>query len=185
MASSDNDDEAIPEAIRDILPGTLTRLTAGLPRTELDLICKEAKACEYALKKELELLEAELARLEGKEATPKSGDKAENDERKNNFGLKEPTMISIPQLPLPYQPGGGGPDGVGSKNYLSTVDEILKTEFTPPDRYFTISAVLGRLKDPLKVPVMPNPDAMEVEETADVVQKRQLMLEKQQVRRYH
>ena len=41
--------EAIPEEIRTMLPQTLTRLTAGLPRSELDMICKEATACEFAM----------------------------------------------------------------------------------------------------------------------------------------
>lgn len=46
--NADNKD-IIPEAVRNILPQTLTRLTAGLPRAELDLIVKEARACEFAL----------------------------------------------------------------------------------------------------------------------------------------
>mmetsp|Transcript_9590 Transcript_9590/g.17300 ORF Transcript_9590/g.17300 Transcript_9590/m.17300 type:complete len:114 (-) Transcript_9590:1803-2144(-) len=40
---------AIPEPIRDLLPATLSRLTAGLPMHELDIIIKEATACEDAL----------------------------------------------------------------------------------------------------------------------------------------
>jgi hypothetical protein len=181
IATMASNNKEIPEAIREILPQTITRLTAGLPRAELDLICKEAKACEYALQKELELLEAELDVLDGKDAKPKVGDGSLTDESKDNFGLNEPTML-LPLLPLPYQPRGGGPEGVGNKNYLSTVDEILKTEFTPPDRYFTVSAVLGRLKDPLKLPVISNPNSMQLEETEQVIAKRQIMLEKQQVR---
>lgn len=99
----------------------------------------------------------------------------------HNLGIKEPTTISIPQLPLPYQPGGGGSvssGGVGHINYLSSVDEILATEFTPPDRYFTVSAVLGRLKEPMKLPT----NGAVVDETEQTIAKRKLMLIKQQVR---
>ena len=171
-------DGAIPDSIRKILPQTLTRLAEGLPRHELDLICKEATACEFALKKEIEKLEAELNVLDGKPDSKPAAEET-SDENKDNFGLQEPTMISIPQLPLPYQPAGGGPGGVGNKNYLSSVDEILNTEFTPPDRYFTVSALLGRLKDPLKMPLHPN-RVLKVEETEQMIKKRKIVLDKQQ-----
>ena len=171
-------DGAIPDSIRKILPQTLTRLAEGLPRHELDLICKEATACEFALKKEIEKLEAELNVLDGKPDSKPAADETSN-ENKDNFGLQEPTMISIPQLPLPYQPAGGGPGGVGNKNYLSSVDEILNTEFTPPDRYFSVSALLGRLKDPMKLPLHPN-RALKVEETEQMIKKRKIVLDKQQ-----
>eukprot|EP00804_Cyclotella_cryptica_P015745 CCRYP_013385-RB/>CCRYP_013385-RB protein AED:0.32 eAED:0.32 QI:137/1/1/1/0.66/0.57/7/716/328 len=182
----DADKETIPESIRTLLPQTLHRLTAGLPKHELDLICKEARACEFALKKEIEVLEAEL----GIAKDTKKDDVKSNDDdaaQGGNFGLEEPTMISIPQLPLPYQPGGGGSPskgGVGHINFLSNVDEMLTTEFTPPDRYFTVSAVLGRLKDPMKLPLPPNSVAaiasLGGEETEHVRKRRKMMLEKQQ-----
>ncbi len=57
--------------------------------------------------------------------------------------------MTIPLLPQAYQPGGG-------INYLESTDAMLQTEFNPPDRYFTISALLGRLRDPLKLPYPPN-----------------------------
>ena len=63
-------------------------------------------------------------------------------------------MISIPRLPLPYQPGGE--PGKGHINYLDSADAMLETEFSPPDRYFAISALLGRLREPMKLPYPPN-----------------------------
>ena len=45
---------------------------------------------------------------------------------------------------------------MGQINYLSSVDAMLATEFAPPDRYFTVSALLGRLRDPMKLPHPPN-----------------------------
>lgn len=68
--------------------------------------------------------------------------------------LIESTMIPIPRLPIPYQPGGE--PGRGHINYLDSADAMLETEFSPPDRYFAISALLGRLRDPMKLPYPPN-----------------------------
>ena len=59
-------------------------------------------------------------------------------------------MIAIPRLPGPYQPGRS------AVNYLDDVDAMLATEFAPPDRYFTVSALLGRLRDPLRLPPPPH-----------------------------
>ncbi|KAL7519806.1 hypothetical protein ACHAWX_004562 [Stephanocyclus meneghinianus] len=138
-------------------------------------------------KKEIEILEAELGiAKDANEDEAKSND--DHAGQSDNFGLEEPTMISIPQLPLPYQPGGGGmpsDGGVGSINFLSNVDEMLATEFTPPDRYFTVSAVLGRLKDPMKLPLPPNTPvgavgALGGEETELIRKRMKMMLDKQQ-----
>ena len=63
-------------------------------------------------------------------------------------------MISIPRLPLPYQPGGE--PGKGHVNYLDSADAMLETEFSPPDRYFAVSALLGRLREPMQLPFPPN-----------------------------
>ena len=67
---------------------------------------------------------------------------------------KEVKMVPIPRLPMPYQPGGE--PGKGHINYLDSAEAMLETEFAPPDRYFAISALLGRLRDPLKLPFPPN-----------------------------
>ena len=48
-SKDDRDGDVIPEPIRELLPATLSRLAAGLPMHELDIIIKEAKACEDAL----------------------------------------------------------------------------------------------------------------------------------------
>lgn len=68
--------------------------------------------------------------------------------------LIESKMTPIPRLPIPYQPGGE--PGRGHINYLDSADAMLETEFSPPDRYFTISALLGRLREPMKLPYPPN-----------------------------
>ena len=62
-----------------------------------------------------------------------------------------PGMPPIPTaIPSAYDPNSKGP------NHLSTVDQILFTELTPLDRYFCISALLGRLRDPLHTPPPPH-----------------------------
>jgi hypothetical protein len=38
----------------------------------------------------------------------------------------------------------------------TSVDSMLETEMTPPDRYYTVSALLGRLRDDLAMPLPPN-----------------------------
>ena len=38
----------------------------------------------------------------------------------------------------------------------TTVDRILNIEFTPADRYFTISSLIGRLREPLALDLSPN-----------------------------
>jgi len=150
----ENASSVIPESIRELLPATLSRLTAGLPMHELDIIIKEATACEDALEREIEILERELG-IDAKQKKADDGRRGDEEPPPApSSPLKEPTMISIPLLPLPYQPGGE--PGKGHVNYLDSVDAMLTTEFAPPDRYFTVSALLGRLRDPMKLPYPPN-----------------------------
>ncbi|KAL9188317.1 hypothetical protein ACHAXT_006695 [Thalassiosira profunda] len=143
-ASEKGNDGDVDSSLRE---QTLSRLAVGLPIHELDTIIKEAKVCEDALEKELKTLEAAAGiNADGKE---NSDGKGENKEPVLS-PLKEPTMISLPLLPQPYQPGGG------KVNYLDSADAMLETEFAPPDRYFTVSALLGRLRDPMNLPLPPN-----------------------------
>ena len=37
----------------------------------------------------------------------------------------------------------------------ASVDHMLNTEFAPPDRFYTISSLMGRLREPLAVPLPP------------------------------
>jgi len=68
--------------------------------------------------------------------------------------LVEPS-IAIPLLPTAYQPGQT------QINYLDSIEQILGTDFSPPDRYFTVSALLGRLRIPLKLPATTSAAAAE------------------------
>lgn len=107
------------------------------------------------------MLEREIGIHE--EGRHKSDNGRKSDERGGGGGapppppsspLREPTMLRIPLLPTVYQPNGE--PGKEHVNYLESVDAMLSTEFTPPDRYFTVSALLGRLREPMKLPHPPN-----------------------------
>ena len=118
------------QAVEQLLPEAFMRLASGLPMNELDVIIKEAKACEDALEKEIAILEKELG-VEPEKSVKSDG----SDEGKTPAGskdgtseLKEPSLGVLPLLPKPYQPNSG------PVNYLESVEEMLATEFTPPDR---------------------------------------------------
>ena len=51
--------------------------------------------------------------------------------------------------------GGWAYDAMGGLNYHSTVDALITSEITPMDRYFSLSAMLGRLRIPLDLPPVP------------------------------
>jgi hypothetical protein len=181
MMSTDSSSSIIisEEAIKDILPPTLYRLTEALPKTELDVIIQEALACEFALEKEIELLEREIGIHHNDNNTKKRkiDDNTNNNHHPNNNSLMEQSLlvepsIAIPLLPTPYQPGGG------STNYLDSVQSILATDFSPPDRYFTVSALLGRLRIPLKLPATTSAAAAAAGGTVPKSKKEELEAEK-------
>jgi hypothetical protein len=93
--------------VKALLSPSLYRLTEGIPRRELKVMISEAKACEEALEREIQLLEEAL--------------KSE-----------------------------------GPNDKKSAVDIMIESEITPPDRYFAVSALFGRLRDDLSTPLPPN-----------------------------
>ena len=98
----------------------------------------------YIREREIAMLEEDIG-IENNSNHPS----ANNKKAPPSSPLKEPKMTAIPGLPPRYQPGSG------DINYLDSVDACLATEFSPPDRYFTISALLGRLREPIKLPLPP------------------------------
>ncbi|EJK67630.1 hypothetical protein THAOC_11312 [Thalassiosira oceanica] len=179
-ASSEAAPAESQQAVEQLLPDALMRLASGLPMNELDIMIKEAKACEDALEKEIAILEKKLG-VEPEQSAKSDGNgegKPPAESKDGTSGeLKEPSLGVLPLLPKPYQPNSG------PKNHLESVEEMLATEFTPPDRYFTISALLGRLRQPLSLPYPPNsklPDALKKgKKTEQEEKKRRLGLEKQ------
>ncbi len=109
---------------------TLLRMTSGIPQHELKTIVSEASDCIEALEKEILVLEEAI-----KGKGPISG--------------TEVRRTAIPTIPSEYDPLSTGP------NHIASSKEILATEFTPLDRYFTVSSILGRLRDPLDMPLTP------------------------------
>ena len=133
--------------------------------------------------------EREIATLEKELGVNESDEKMSGGEEKEaaaaskSSPLKEPKMNTITLLPQAYQPGSG------DVNYLESVDAMLETEFTPPDRYFTISALVGRLREPLKLPYPPNSRILAAKtlslpnnkiKKSDIEKKKRLAIEKQQ-----
>ena len=53
--------------------------------------------------------------------------------------LPHPAMLIPPEYDATNQ---------SSTNYLPTTDRILQTDLSPLDRYFTVSALLGRMREP-------------------------------------
>jgi hypothetical protein len=55
----------------------------------------------------------------------------------------------------------------------NSVDQILNTEFAPPDRFFTISSLIGRLRDPLAVPLPPTSSRRALQQQHHLQQQQQ------------
>jgi len=129
---------------RKTLEGTLNRIASSLPRDELQIIIREAMECESALLQEIRILE-EAAGLP-MTPIPDSHMALETDSKKiKNEELVHKSSIHLSSiLPNEYNPNLNSPT-----NYLSNADDILATVFAPHDRYFTLSALLGRLREPL------------------------------------
>ena len=123
---------------------TMFRITDGLPAHELELIQKEASECEAALRKEIEILEAAVA------AQP---DIAE-DQNMNEDEVPIATNLTTPLIPL--IPPEYDATNTSVNNYLPTAEKILSSESSPLDRYFTVSALIGRLREPFDTPPPPH-----------------------------
>ena len=120
---------------------TIFRLTDGLPAHELQQTLEEAIECEKALLKEIEILEADLA-----SSSPSSTLGGSNN---TNYKIDEgivPSRPIIPVIPPEYDATANN-----TSNFLSTTEEILNCELSPLDRYFTVSSLLGRLREPFDI----------------------------------
>lgn len=181
--SPSNDIESInldSETHDDLRYASLWRLTGGIPQHELKTVCNltvftfscfvvslfmlispiflfvfqsnkilsEASECEHALEKEIAFLEAAV-----KEEGPIFDQSNEN---------LTSTAIGVPPE---YDPSSKGP------NHLSSAKEILSTSLTPLDRYFTVSSLIGRLREPLDTPVVSYLEE-EVGNTSDISKKK-------------
>jgi len=112
---------------RPLVDQVLYRLTEGVPRMELKAVVREADECERALLQELQLLEEAL-----KEETSRSA---------GNAATKDTTE----------------PQDDAALEKENAVNAMLQTPLTPLDRSFTLSSLLGRLRDELALPSIRRP----------------------------
>lgn len=144
-----------------LLDQVLFRLTEGIPRMELKSMVREADDCERALIQEIQVLEEALKReqagasgatdsaaaapkAEATTDTTKAGDKANDSSTKSS---------------------GEGPKALEAKiqqDLDKQVNIITENPYNPLDRCFTLSALLGRLRDDLALPSTrkPSPAAL-------------------------
>lgn len=120
---------------------TIFRLTGGLPAYELEQTIEEATKCEEALMKEIAILEEALASGSFSSSVQNDGH-AESSSTSIQDVL--PSRPIIPVVPPEYDAANTN----DAPNFLSTAEAILGCELSPLDRYFTVSALLGRLREP-------------------------------------
>jgi Bromodomain len=149
-------------ANKPLIDQVLYRLTEGIPRYELKAMVREADECEANLIQEIQLLEEALKREAEKNAKPDNKtvettpplDKSTAAETTNTKTTAKPSLPKT-QEELDKQ-----------------VDAILENPFTPLDRCFTLSALLGRLRDDLAIPSTRQPSPGILAATAGNTNKR-------------
>jgi len=144
----------------DLAYASMFRITAGLPQHEVALIAKEAWSCEIGIAKEIQILEAAAG-------MPVTSFPCIGPIEKDTMGVELKGSISATStstssdqsagtlqtstIPSAYDPTSKG------KNYLTSADAILSSmDLTPLDRYFTVSSLLGRMREPLDTPPPPH-----------------------------
>lgn len=144
----------LTEEEKQLFYDTMFRITDGLPAHELELIQKEASECESALKKEIEILEAALEAQKEIEPDDKEAKKEEDKEEALSNVAKAAGSTPLPAIPI--IPAEYDATNTSVDNYLPTADKILACELSPLDRYFTVSAIIGRLREPFDTPPPPH-----------------------------
>lgn len=114
---------------RPLIDQVLYRLTEGIPQTELKAVVREADECEKALLKEIQMLEDALKE---ERKSPSGSDGAKD-------AASVPTTTSA------------------ASDSTVAVTVILESPLTPLDRAFTLSSLLGRLRDDLALPSIRKP----------------------------
>lgn len=132
---------------------SLDRLAEGLPQRELKLIIEEAKACEQALMEEIQQLQGYLnssSTTATADARNSTISKAKKQRQSNqSTGTNDALMAVSTETTTPTSTFTGSREAV--------IQQMLVSDVTPPDRYFTVSALLGRLRGrELATPLPPN-----------------------------
>ncbi len=122
--SNNNSSTDIIGATPEVLERVLYRLTGGLPKCELHLIVQESNQCEVALLEEIRILEEALAVIS----------KDDDD-----------TEMKVDGIPTA--------DGSNDDPTTTSLHILLESQnLSPLDRFYTASALMGRLRDDMAVP---------------------------------
>jgi hypothetical protein len=155
-----------------LMEATLFRLTAGLSKHELRTVVEEAEAVEELLRHEIQVLEQALLVQKGG-SVGKSGDGAKNTDKDMGESATTTTTTAANEEKEPEgrkkgeKPMSGAvesADGGDIGGDPTELQVLLDTcPFTPLDGYWTVSALLGRLRGrdmsipPSPMPQPPNP----------------------------
>jgi hypothetical protein len=122
---------------RSLLSASLFRMTDGIPKRELKLIITEAEECQKALQEELDMLKKAL--------------EVEQQRKKNDAAAASAAAATA---------SGVGPNDDNAftmdDETEAAVTSMLESESTPPDQFWTLSALLGRLRHDLTTPLPPH-----------------------------
>uniref|UniRef100_A0A7S4RD26 Bromo domain-containing protein n=1 Tax=Ditylum brightwellii TaxID=49249 RepID=A0A7S4RD26_9STRA len=155
--------QAMDNLVPSLIAPSLKRLTAGLPRQELDLMKREADAAMQDLEKEIRILEGSIGIKGDAPAATTVGASEDTKKKEEETTMKKEETEDVTKTttdtkpkkslkrPLPPLDIPGGPPTT-----LTTADAMLTSEIIPSDRYFTVAALLGRLRDCVETDPPPN-----------------------------
>ena len=156
-----NDARLMPELTKEeeeLFYNSMIRITDGLPSYELQLIKKESIECEAALQKEIEILEAAIKAQDDAAGsnTATSPSTSTLTDQPENPAVAPAAAPGISISPIPIIPPEYDATNITVNNYLPSADKIIASDLSPLDRYFTVSALLGRLREPFDTPPPPH-----------------------------
>jgi hypothetical protein len=159
--SNPNDPRIMPDLSneeKDLFYNSMFRITDGLPSHDLQLIRSESNECEAALQKEIEILEAAIKAQDEMKISLDQPETGNETETPGTAPAAAPapappafSISTIPIIPTEY-------DSTKStaNKYLPTAERIVASELSSLDRYFAVSALLGRMREPLDTPPPPH-----------------------------
>jgi len=156
---SADDARLMPELTKEeeeLFYNSMVRITDGLPSHELQLIKKESIECEAALQKEIEILEAAIKAHDDAAGSSTAMSTSTSTDQPENPAVAPAAAPGIVISPIPIIPPEYDATNTTVNNYLPSADKIIASDLSPLDRYFTVSALLGRLREPFDTPPPPH-----------------------------
>ena len=161
--SNPNDPRLMPDLSKeekDLFYNSMFRITDGLPSHELQLIRNESIECEAALQKEIEILEAAIKAQDEMKISPDQPETKNENETETPgtapAAAPAPAPPAFSISPIPIIPPEYDSTNSTANKYLPTAERIVASELSPLDRYFAVSALLGRMREPLDTPPPPH-----------------------------